>query len=223
MQEEWSILLLCAFLGQILKFVEQFFIIHIDRRQFMKHELNSQITKQMLRDAFLSLLEKKPISKITISELVVLCDVNRKTFYYHFADVYDLLQWHLNNEIDKAISAIDSPYDLDVTIAYSINYMKQHSYLQNCINEPVARNKFTEVLEKTLYPMIFKILSDLESSHEKSIDADFKEFLTKNITRTTVLSILDSIENPNEYDYKLLHLYISTISKASVNGFFDSI
>lgn len=223
MQEEWSILLLCAFLGQILKFVEQFFIIHIDRRQFMKHELNSQITKQMLRDAFLSLLEKKPISKITISELVVLCDVNRKTFYYHFADVYDLLQWHLNNEIDKAISAIDSPYDLDVTIAYSRNYMKQHSYLQNCINEPVARNKFTEVLEKTLYPMIFKILSDLESSHEKSIDADFKEFLTKNITRTTVLSILDSIENPNEYDYKLLQLYISTISKASVNGFFDSI
>lgn len=189
----------------------------------MKHELNSQITKQMLRDAFLSLLEKKPISKITISELVVLCDVNRKTFYYHFADVYDLLQWHLNNEIDKAISAIDSPYDLDVTIAYSKNYMKQHSYLQNCINEPVARNKFTEVLEKTLYPMIFKILSDLESSHEKSIDADFKDFLTKNITRTTVLSILDSIENPNEYDYKLLQLYISTISKASVNGFFDSI
>ena len=89
----------------------------------MKHELNSQNTKQMLCDALITLSAKKSFSKISVSEIVNLCEVNRKTFYYHFADVYDLLEWHLNNEIEKAISAFDPLADLGASISYSVNYM----------------------------------------------------------------------------------------------------
>ena len=33
-------------------------------------------------------MEKKPLSKITVSEIIADCGVNRKTFYYHFEDIY---------------------------------------------------------------------------------------------------------------------------------------
>ena len=38
-------------------------------------------------------MEVKPIDKITVKDLVEICGVNRQTFYYHFDDVYDLLEW----------------------------------------------------------------------------------------------------------------------------------
>ena len=37
-------------------------------------------------------MEKKPLSKITVSEIIADCGVNRKTFYYHFEDIYALLK-----------------------------------------------------------------------------------------------------------------------------------
>lgn len=43
-------------------------------------------------------MRRKPFSKITVSELIKTCNVNRKTFYYHFEDIYDLLKWMLEQE-----------------------------------------------------------------------------------------------------------------------------
>jgi probable dihydroxyacetone kinase regulator len=38
-------------------------------------------------------VEQKPFSKITVSDLVSDCGINRSTFYYHFKDIYDLVEW----------------------------------------------------------------------------------------------------------------------------------
>lgn len=51
----------------------------------------TRVTRMLLRKAFTSLLEKKPISSITIKELCELAGVNRGTFYAHYTDLYDLL------------------------------------------------------------------------------------------------------------------------------------
>ncbi len=38
------------------------------------------------------------LNKITVKEIVNRCGVNRQTFYYHFRDIYDLLDWMFINE-----------------------------------------------------------------------------------------------------------------------------
>ena len=53
----------------------------------------SQNTKKALAESLKKFMKKKPFSKITVSELVTDCNINRKTFYYHFEDIYDLLKW----------------------------------------------------------------------------------------------------------------------------------
>lgn len=50
-------------------------------------------TKKALASALKQMMEIKPMDKITIKDLVEICGVNRQTFYYHFEDVYDLLEW----------------------------------------------------------------------------------------------------------------------------------
>ena len=49
-------------------------------------------TKKVIKDTFLSLLEKKNISNISVKELCEMADINRGTFYRYYIDIYDLLK-----------------------------------------------------------------------------------------------------------------------------------
>ena len=58
-------------------------------------------TRQLLANSLKKLLQKKPLEKITIKELVEDCGVNRQTFYYNFQDIYDLLAWIFKEDHQK--------------------------------------------------------------------------------------------------------------------------
>ena len=60
-------------------------------------------TKYALAEALKKMMGVKPIDKITIKDLVEICGVNRQTFYYHFDDVYDLLEWIFEEDADKIL------------------------------------------------------------------------------------------------------------------------
>ena len=53
----------------------------------------SQITKRALEQSLKNLLLQKPLTKITINDIAGDCGINRMTFYYHFKDIYDLVEW----------------------------------------------------------------------------------------------------------------------------------
>ena len=53
----------------------------------------SQVTKRALEASLKSLLLQKPLSKITVTDITEDCGINRMTFYYHFKDIYDLVEW----------------------------------------------------------------------------------------------------------------------------------
>ncbi|GIN13074.1 TetR family transcriptional regulator [Shouchella clausii] len=55
----------------------------IDRRK--------KYTKMVLKESLVDLLKEKPIASVTVKELCELADINRSTFYSHYADPYDLL------------------------------------------------------------------------------------------------------------------------------------
>ena len=60
-------------------------------------------TKLALANSLKNLLQKKFLEDITVKELVEDCQVNRQTFYYHFQDIYDLLQWFLEHETEQLL------------------------------------------------------------------------------------------------------------------------
>ena len=63
----------------------------------------SQTTKRALEASFKKLLLEKPLNKITINDITEDCGVNRMTFYYHFKDIYDLVDWILAEDAAKAM------------------------------------------------------------------------------------------------------------------------
>ncbi|MBS6472445.1 MAG: TetR family transcriptional regulator C-terminal domain-containing protein [[Eubacterium] siraeum] len=67
----------------------------------------SEVTKKALEQSLKNLLLKKPLTKITINDITEDCGINRMTFYYHFKDIYDLVEWScLEGVIDEQSTGI---------------------------------------------------------------------------------------------------------------------
>lgn len=75
----------------------------------MNKKLDKRIkyTKIFIKEAFIQLMEKRDISKITVTELCKIADINRATFYKYYLDIYDLLyqiETELYNEFKISIN-----------------------------------------------------------------------------------------------------------------------
>lgn len=64
----------------------------------------SQVTKRAMEQSLKNLLLKKPLTKITINDIADDCGINRMTFYYHFKDIYDLVEWSCMEDAKRALN-----------------------------------------------------------------------------------------------------------------------
>lgn len=58
-----------------------------------KEDRRVKFTKMFLKESLIDLLEEKSIFKITIKEICEKADINRATFYAHYSDQYNLLEY----------------------------------------------------------------------------------------------------------------------------------
>ena len=94
------------------------------------------ITKQLLCESFMSLLKQKPIDKISVTELCQAANVNRGSFYAHYADVYDLL-----GQIESIV------YERLCSAVRNCNYTRSDFPLINRVIEAVkAERSFCDAL-----------------------------------------------------------------------------
>ena len=63
----------------------------------------SQTTKRALEASLKNLLLQKPLNKITINDITEDCGISRMTFYYHFKDIYDLVEWACAEDAARAL------------------------------------------------------------------------------------------------------------------------
>jgi len=60
--------------------------------------MKSDVTKDMLCESLKRLLAQKSLDKISIKAITDGCGLNRQTFYYHFDDIYQAVDWLLKKE-----------------------------------------------------------------------------------------------------------------------------
>lgn len=65
--------------------------------------------KTKIADTLNELLKHKELDKITVKELVDACKISRQSFYYHFQDIMDVVEWYqdqaLQQSIEKSLAA----------------------------------------------------------------------------------------------------------------------
>lgn len=114
----------------------------------------AQTTKKALAASLKKLLSEKPMDKITVVDIVEDCEVNRQTFYYHFKDIYDLVEWIYTNEASKALGD-KKTYD-----TWQQGFMQIFRYVQE--NKAFVINTYHSInrehLENYLYNETFNLL-----------------------------------------------------------------
>ena len=63
----------------------------------------ANFTKQAIKASFMKLLNQKPLSKISVRDIVEDCGINRNSFYYHFQDIPSLLGEIVTEQTDELI------------------------------------------------------------------------------------------------------------------------
>ncbi len=89
-----------------------------------KENRRVKVTKKMLKESFIKLLETKDIASITIKELCEQADINRSTFYAHYNDQYDLMT-KIQNELIENIESYLAPYIHDEREDVSVEMLER--------------------------------------------------------------------------------------------------
>lgn len=117
----------------------------------------SQVTKRALEQSLKNLLLKKPLTKITVSDIAADCGINRMTFYYHFKDIYDLVEWAC---LEDAKRALDEKKTCDT---WQQGLLQIFEAVQQ--NKPFILNVYRcvhrEQVEKYLQPLVDHLLLDI--------------------------------------------------------------
>lgn len=141
----------------------------------------AKLTQQAMAASLKRLLSKKTLDKITVKEITDDCGVQRQTFYYHFKDIYDLLEWTFLQEGERIIDRerlSDTWQDIYLKVFHYIE--KNRSFIINAYNS-VGREPLERFLYQSVYDLIAKFLNDMEGSakltgEDKTFICDFYKF-----------------------------------------------
>jgi probable dihydroxyacetone kinase regulator len=129
----------------------------------------SQTTKRALEASLKNLLLQKPLDKITIADIAEDCGINRMTFYYHFKDIYDLVEWSC---VEDAAKALEGKKTYDTW---------QQGFLQifNAVisNKPFIMNVYHSVNREHVETYLYKLTYNLMIGviEEKAVGMDVLE------------------------------------------------
>ena len=170
---------------------------------FMKHEMQSQATKQALVDSLKQLLTKKSFSKITVTEIVENCGYNRKTFYYHFEDIYSLLRWMLEQDLLSVVDSNELTSDPEKVIRFALSYIKQNRQLLTCVITELGHDELRNFLYDDFAAPIRMLIQKTESEIGLTLDDAYREYLTSfytsGMTGMIIRVLLRKISSEDEF------------------------
>ncbi|WP_320127393.1 TetR/AcrR family transcriptional regulator C-terminal domain-containing protein [uncultured Sphaerochaeta sp.] len=119
----------------------------------------AQMTKLALAQSLRQLMQERTLDKITVKEVVERCGVNRQTFYYHFRDMYDLLDWMFaydGEEFEKKYPGIHIDDDGQNTMRALCESLQETAKITLNIYHSLGYER----LGRYLHKRYFKLLSE---------------------------------------------------------------
>ena len=127
-------------------------------------------TKEMLAESLMKLLARRTLDKITIQDIVDDCGYNRQTFYYHFHDIYDLIDWIFAAQTQELIEKCRACGSLDVGVEAVTAYMRGNRRLILNILRSVNGEKLLDNLYRSAQSIVLSALENHPGVQELSTE-----------------------------------------------------
>ena len=173
-------------------------------------------TKQVLEESLKKLMLHKPLDKITIRDLTEDCGISRMAFYYHFKDIYDLVEWACLEDATHALAG-KKTYD-----TWSEGLVQIFDAVYE--NKPFILNAYRCISRDQIESFLFHLTSDLlmnvveEKAEETSISEEDRRFIADFYKYSFVGIMLDWIKQGMKDDYVDLAKKISITIHGSLTN-----
>lgn len=174
----------------------------------------SQTTKRALEASLKKMLLQKPLNKITINDIAEDCGISRMTFYYHFKDIYDLVEWAC---VEDAKRALEGKKTCDT---WQEGYLNIFHAVQE--NKPFILNVYRcvsrERIEQYLYPLVHNLLLGVveETAGGAKVADEEKQFIANFYEYAFVGVMLEWIKNDMKEEPSLIVERISRLIQGSI-------
>ena len=142
---------------------------------------DSNITKRALATSLKELMEEKPFEKINVGDICEKCDMNRKSFYYHFKDKYDLVNWIFDTEFISVAHTKNYADVWDLLSGMSSFFYENRNFYRKALGIK-GQNSFSDHFKELILPVIANRIQSV-------VDEEVMEFQVTFIADAVVIAI----------------------------------
>ena len=179
----------------------------------------SQVTKYAIEASLKKLLLQKPLDKITISDITEDCGISRMTFYYHFKDIYDLVEWICLEESRRALED-KKTYD-----TWQQGFLQILEAVRD--NKPFILNVYHSISREQIELYLYKLTYDLlinvveEKSQGMSIRPEDKQFIADFYKYAFVGLTLDWVRHDMKEDPQVMIDHLTKLVTGNITTALD--
>lgn len=164
---------------------------------------SSVITKKKIAKAFKTALAEKSFDKIGVTDIMETAGIRRQTFYSHFLDKYELLEWIFQTELQEQI--IDNlSYISGLGLLHEIFYFfDQNRTFYKELFAIQTQNDFHSYFQDYCLQLIVKVVSEYSQEHPLTIPLPEKNFFFHYHAAALSQTIKSQLSN-QEADFFLL-------------------
>ncbi len=161
---------------------------------------NTNTTKAALGEALKKLALTKRLEKITINDLTSECGISRMAFYYHFKDIYDLMEWVCVEDGKKVLQDKKTYETWQEGMRQVFEAVLENKAFILNVYRSIGREKIESYLHKFTYDMIKEVVE--EKCRGIEVAASHKAFIADFYKYGFVGIVLDWIGRGMKEDYE---------------------
>lgn len=179
-----------------------------------KREAMINTTKDMYADSLMRKLEHQTLDRITVTDIAQDCGTTRQAFYYHFDDIYDLLEWIYLQESTKLLENNRDIHTWQRGQRLILDWMQSHRAFVINTYRSIKREYLENFLADWLYPLLLDVVE--AQSDGLCVTADEKKFLARFYTLALVATSMDWISRGMDESAEMQALRVEVLIKDNI-------
>lgn len=178
-------------------------------------------SKEAIRTALVKLLKHKNIEDITVTEIAKEADVNRKTFYNNYENIYQVIE-EIENDIVISFTDLLSKINLDEMLKQPLKFFET---LTNIVQKDFEfYSNLVQAQRLGGFNLVLKITETLKESVKANLPKElFKDKFTMEFSIDYMITGMmegytEWLQNPKEISLEKLTSTMSTIMFSGLNG-----
>ena len=123
-------------------------------------------TKNLIKQEFIKLLNKKSLHNITVTEIAKQCKIERKTFYYHYENLPQLVKEIFDEELEDVIK------EFNETLSWEESFISAAKFILE--NKKVVKHMYESDYKVELEKYIFSISGEIMRKYVRRVAKDTK-------------------------------------------------